>query len=197
MARPCVHGARRPGWPGERYPLSKPAHVAAARGAASSTTRDVFAARSQGLGPAAFRDAEGWDAPKSSWVTIPVTCMNGWSFSVLSVSAWLGSSRSRRGSAGAVRVGRRCGDRRSVLNSRSVSTAEERRRIRQQQWGGGVARSFAEMEQADLEFWLTMEPADRLRMVWSLVEDSLALQGSHGPSPRLQRLVGGVRPLRR
>jgi len=55
-----------------------------------------------------------------------------------------------------------------------------------------VAQSFAEMEQVDLEFWLAMEPADRLRMVWSLVEDSLALQGSHG----LQRLVGGVRPLR-
>jgi len=38
-----------------------------------------------------------------------------------------------------------------------------------------------------------MPPVDRLRMVWSLVEAGLARQGNHGPSPRLQRLVGGVR----
>jgi hypothetical protein len=77
-----------------------------------------------------------------------------------------------------------------------VSTAEERRKIRERTWAGGVAHSFAEMEDADLEFWLAMDPVDRLKMVWSLVEDGLALQGSHGPTPRLQRLVGGVRPFR-
>jgi hypothetical protein len=77
-----------------------------------------------------------------------------------------------------------------------VSSAEERRKIREMSWTGGVVRSFAEMEEADLQFWLAMDPTDRLKMVWSLVEDGLALQGSHGPTPRLQRLVGGVRPLR-
>jgi len=77
-----------------------------------------------------------------------------------------------------------------------VSSAEERQKIRQLAWSGGVAKSFAEMERVDLEFWLAMQPADRLKMVWSLVEDSLALEGIHGSSPRLQRLVGGVRPLR-
>ena len=77
-----------------------------------------------------------------------------------------------------------------------MSTAEERRRIRQETWAGGVVHSFAEMEEVDLEFWLAMAPADRLKMVWSLVEDGLALQGTDASTLRLQRSVGGVRPLR-
>jgi len=67
--------------------------------------------------------------------------------------------------------------------------AEERRRT----WRGGVARSFDEMAEVDLEFWLAMTPEDRLRAMWSLVEDQLALQGQNGPPPRLQRSVGGIR----
>ncbi len=67
--------------------------------------------------------------------------------------------------------------------------AEERRRT----WRGGVAHSFEEMEAVDLDFWLAMTPADRLRAMWSATEDQLALQGENGPSPRLQRSVGGVR----
>jgi hypothetical protein len=43
---------------------------------------------------------------------------------------------------------------------------------------------------------LTITPAERLKLMWSLVEDSLALKGEHGPAPRLQRSVGGVRPLK-
>lgn len=77
-----------------------------------------------------------------------------------------------------------------------MSTADERRKVRQETWLGGVAHSFREMEEVDLDFWLAMDPADRLRMIWSLVADDLALQGTDGPSPRLQRLVGGIRPLR-
>ena len=79
---------------------------------------------------------------------------------------------------------------------RTVSSPEERREIRLATWTGGVAHSFVEMDAIDFEFWLAMAPAERLKMVWSLVEDGLALQGNHGSTPRLQRLVGGVRPLR-
>lgn len=77
-----------------------------------------------------------------------------------------------------------------------MSTPEERRKARQANWVGGVAHSFSEMEDVDLAFWQAMSPVERLQMVWSLVEDTLALQGNHGSPPRLQRLVGGVRALR-
>ena len=67
---------------------------------------------------------------------------------------------------------------------------------RRRKWRGGVARSFDEMATRDLDFWLAMAPEERLKMVWSLVEEALALKGDDGPPPRLQRSVGGVRPLR-
>jgi hypothetical protein len=63
-----------------------------------------------------------------------------------------------------------------------VSPPEERRKIRERTWAGGVAHSFAEMEDADLEFWLAMA-VDRLKMMWSLVEDGLALNGNRGSAP--------------
>ena len=83
-----------------------------------------------------------------------------------------------------------------VMNEH-VSTAEQRARIRRATWTGGVARSFAEMEDIDLTFWLSVTPAERMLAMWSLVEDSLSLKGHGGPPPRLQRSVGGARPLRR
>jgi hypothetical protein len=52
------------------------------------------------------------------------------------------------------------------------------------------------MEEIDRDFWLAMTPEDRLRATWSLVEDSLALEGADGSLPRLQKAIGGVRPLR-
>jgi hypothetical protein len=77
-----------------------------------------------------------------------------------------------------------------------MSTPSERAEARRQTWTGGVASSFAEMDQRDLEFWLAMTPAERVGAMWSLVEDSLAFEGHRGPAPRLQRSTGGVRPLR-
>lgn len=67
---------------------------------------------------------------------------------------------------------------------------------RRAQWRGGVAHSFEEMEEVDLDFWLAVTPADRVRAMWSIIEDVLALKGHRGPAPRLQRSVGGIRPLR-
>jgi hypothetical protein len=72
----------------------------------------------------------------------------------------------------------------------------ERAARRRETWSGGVAASFEELEELDLKQALELSPRDRLGLVWSLVEDSLALGGNHGPTPRLQRSVGGVRPLR-
>ena len=74
-------------------------------------------------------------------------------------------------------------------DSARAQRAEERRRT----WRGGVVQSFAEMADVDLDFWLAMTPEDRLRAMWSVVEDELALQGENGPPPRLQRSVGGIR----
>jgi hypothetical protein len=52
------------------------------------------------------------------------------------------------------------------------------------------------MEDVDLEFWLSMTPAERVLAMWSLIEDSLSLNGHLGAAPRLQRSVGGTRQLR-
>ena len=70
-----------------------------------------------------------------------------------------------------------------------AARAAERRRT----WTGGVAKSFAEMEQADLEFWRAATPGERIRAVTLLIEEMCALRGERGPGPRLQRSVGGTR----
>jgi hypothetical protein len=83
-----------------------------------------------------------------------------------------------------------------MSSDRSRSSQEFRAESRRQSWSGGVATSFEDMERIDLEWWLAQSPAERLRAMWGLVEDTLALVEQHGSTPRLQRSVGGVRPLR-
>jgi hypothetical protein len=63
---------------------------------------------------------------------------------------------------------------------------------RRSTWTGGVAK-VSDMAAIDRAFWSKMTPVARLQSIWSIVEDSLALGGDHGPTPRLQRTVGGVR----
>ncbi len=63
---------------------------------------------------------------------------------------------------------------------------------RRSTWTGGVAK-VSDMAEVDRAFWSEMSPVARLQSIWSIVEDSLALSGDHGPTPRLQRAVGGVR----
>jgi hypothetical protein len=72
----------------------------------------------------------------------------------------------------------------------SESRAEERRRT----WTGGVATSFEEMEQLDLEFWMAATPGQRIRGVTMLIDEMRWMRGESGSTPRLQRAVGGVRP---
>src|SRR5262245_38635526 len=76
----------------------------------------------------------------------------------------------------------------------SMRDADARAAARRATWQGGVARSFREMEDVDLDFWLSATPEVRVGAVWELMEELRALQGDDGPAPRLQRSVGGVRP---
>jgi hypothetical protein len=64
---------------------------------------------------------------------------------------------------------------------------------RRQNWTG-VAHGFEEMEEADLKFWMAATPAERVRGVTMLIDEMRSIRGEHGPSPRLQRSIGGVRP---
>jgi hypothetical protein len=77
-----------------------------------------------------------------------------------------------------------------VSNDDREARAEQRRR----NWTGGIAKSFAEMEEADLAFWMKATPGERIRGVTMLIDDMLAMKGERGPTPRLQRSVGGARP---
>lgn len=70
---------------------------------------------------------------------------------------------------------------------------EARAAARRVTWQGGVARSFEEMEERDLEFWLRASPAERIRAVHLLSLEVARLRGDDGPPPRLQRSLGGVR----
>ena len=79
----------------------------------------------------------------------------------------------------------------SVADSR-----EDRAERRRLTWTGGVARDAAAMEDADLEFWMAATPAERVRGVTMLIDEMRWMRGERGPSPRLDRSVGGVRPLR-
>jgi hypothetical protein len=71
-------------------------------------------------------------------------------------------------------------------------TGAERRR---REWTGGVARSFAEMEEVDLDFWLRMTPEQRIGCVFEMWDEQMAFKDPrHEATSRLQRAVGGVRP---
>ena len=59
-------------------------------------------------------------------------------------------------------------------------TAEQRRARRASTWRGGVAKSFAEMDDTDWRFWQAMTPEARLCAIWSIVEETLAMQGYDG-----------------
>ena len=59
---------------------------------------------------------------------------------------------------------------------------------------GGVASSFSEMDEIDLEQWLTVPPHERLEAVFDMWFEQTR-EADEAPS-RLPRSVGGVRPLR-
>jgi hypothetical protein len=73
------------------------------------------------------------------------------------------------------------------------STFDARAAARRASWRGGVARSFAEMEEADLDFWLAATSIERVRAVMLLMDELRSVAGDDGPPPRLRRSAGGVR----
>lgn len=77
------------------------------------------------------------------------------------------------------------------MDPREARAAERRRT-----WTGGVAKSFAEMERIDLEYWLAMSPEERLGCVFDLWNEQTNEEGDHEAAGRLQRDIGGVRPRR-
>jgi hypothetical protein len=61
------------------------------------------------------------------------------------------------------------------------SGRKERAERRRATWTGGVAK-ISEMKQVDAVFWAGTSAEQRLRSIWSIVEDSLVLGGDHGPA---------------
>ena len=61
---------------------------------------------------------------------------------------------------------------------------------------GGVAKSHDELDERDLEFWLAVEPAERIGAARLLHEEARRLRGD-APFPRLPGSPGGVRRLGR
>jgi hypothetical protein len=59
---------------------------------------------------------------------------------------------------------------------------------------GGVAASHAEVDEKDLDFWLSVEPAERITAA-CLLHEELRLLRNDAPFPRLQGSPGGVRRL--
>ena len=72
-------------------------------------------------------------------------------------------------------------------------SASARAQWRREHWTGGVAKA-ADMEEVDLDFWLSMPPEERLGAVFDMWDEQLSLKDpAHEASSRLQRSVGGVR----
>jgi hypothetical protein len=73
---------------------------------------------------------------------------------------------------------------------------QERREKRRQGLVFGRVSSFEMLAEADLDFWRRATLEEKFQATIELVRDSWHLEGRHGPVPRLDRRVGGVRKLR-
>ena len=71
-------------------------------------------------------------------------------------------------------------------------TSEQRAIRRRATWQGGVARSWAELEERDADFWRTSTPSARLTAMWETLIDAWVIKGKHGPPPGFQGSVIGV-----
>jgi len=83
-----------------------------------------------------------------------------------------------------------------VWYSLDVDDAFEKRAQARRQRGmwGGVTSSPEELDDQDLEFWLSVDPAERIGAACLLHEEIRALRHDE-PFPRLQGSAGGVRKL--
>jgi hypothetical protein len=76
------------------------------------------------------------------------------------------------------------------MNDRAARIARRRANLT-----GGVASSFAEMDEIDLAQWLSVPPSERLEAVFDMWSEQTR-EADEAP-PRLSRSVGGVRLRRR
>jgi hypothetical protein len=82
------------------------------------------------------------------------------------------------------------------MGSQPPNGKEERRAKRRRGLVFGRVSSFAMLAEADLDFWRRATLEEKFQATIELVRDSWYLEGHHGPVPRLDRRVGGVRKLR-
>jgi hypothetical protein len=73
----------------------------------------------------------------------------------------------------------------------------KRAEYRRKHWKSGVARSHAEMEEIDLDFWAAATVQLRFDTMWKMLFEHWDMKGRNGPPPGLRRSVGGTRPVRR
>ncbi len=70
-----------------------------------------------------------------------------------------------------------------------MSSASERAAHRRATWRGGVVRSFAEAEEADLDFWANASPDDRMEAMTQLLFEAATL-GSDREAPPWRFMAG-------
>jgi len=70
----------------------------------------------------------------------------------------------------------------------------DRAEARRRQIWGGVATSHEQLDELDLDYWLSVDPAERIRAACLLHEEARRLRNG-GPFPSLRGAVGGVRRL--
>ena len=86
---------------------------------------------------------------------------------------------------------------RRVTDAREAAEREDRVRVRQAAWSGGVARCGPELDAANAAFWQAVSPDERLGYVFDMWTEQMSLKDPAYEAPaRLQRSVGGVRPRR-
>jgi hypothetical protein len=62
---------------------------------------------------------------------------------------------------------------------------------------GGVARSFAELDNLSAAWWARMKPEERLECVFDMYDEQMRFKDPRREAAsRLPRAVGGVRPRR-
>lgn len=83
--------------------------------------------------------------------------------------------------------------RRGGIMKRMSENAADRARRRRATWCSGVAHGSEQALRADLAFWQQASPSERLTAVRRMVDEAWLMQGGHGPPPRLERSIGGVR----
>jgi hypothetical protein len=73
-----------------------------------------------------------------------------------------------------------------------MSSFEERAARRRSKMVGGVARSFAELEEAGQRFWEAASMQDKLQATHAMLFEAWVLQGRNGPPPRFDGSTWGV-----